>query len=560
MSKKTKEKIQIIPLGGMEEVGRNCVAFRYQDQILIVDLGLEFPEEDMPGIDYIIPNINYLEKNSDKIEGIVITHGHYDHIGAIPHVLGRLDNPPIYTAPLTRDMILKRQEDYSDSVKPNIQTVNPGDEIELNDFKLRFFHVNHNIPDSMGVAITTPVGTIIHTGDFKFDRNPVLEEPTDISELASLGKEGVLCLMADSTNAEEEGFSISETEIKENLREIFEKFQDRRLIVSTFSSLITRIQQIFDLAEEYNRKVAVEGYSMKTNVEIAKERGYLKFHKGTQIPTKEVKNYKPGKVVVIGTGAQGEGSAFLMKVAQKNHPFVKLNKEDVVIFSSSIVPGNERTVQGLKDIIFRQGAKVIDYQMMDIHAGGHAKQEDLKMLMNLTKPKYFIPVEGNYYMLKLHAELAEKVGIPKENIKILGNGDIASLTPDEIKVEEDKVPSNYVFVDGLGVGDVGKIVLRDRQKMAEEGMFVLIVKVDGESGKVSGHINIISRGFVYLEESKGLLKQTRNKIKEIVEDEAANQHSMNWSYLKDELRNKIGDFLYQKTHRRPMVLPVVIEV
>ncbi|MEF8846992.1 MAG: ribonuclease J [Candidatus Paceibacterota bacterium] len=555
-----KDKLKIIPLGGTEEVGRNCTVFEYQDQILIVDLGLGFPEEDMPGVDYIIPNTKYLQQNSEKIKGAIITHGHYDHIGAIPHVVDRLGNPPIFTGELTQKIIEKRQEDYSNVSKPDIHQVEAGDTVELGDFTVEFFNVNHNIPNSLGAVIRTPVGNVIHTGDFKFDRNPVSEDPTDIPKLASLGEEGVLALLSDSTNAEKEGFSTSETEIKENLNQIFERFEDNRLIVSTFSSLISRVQQVFDLAEKHNRKVAVDGYSMKTNVEIAKELGYLKFHKGTQIPMKKVSNYKPEDVVILATGAQGEGNAALMRIAQGNHRHIKLSKKDVVIFSSSIVPGNENTVQSLKDIIFRQGAKVIDYEMMDIHTGGHAKEEDLKMLINLVQPKYLIPVEGNYYMLKLQTELAQKMGMPKENTVILGNGDMAILDQNEIEVRENEVPSNYVFVDGLGVGDVGEIVLRDRQKMSEEGMFVVIVQVNSDSGEVEGHINIISRGFVYLEDSKDLLNDARKKIKDIVSEEAAGQQSLNWSYLKDVLRDRLGDFLYQKTHRRPMVLPVVIEV
>lgn len=555
-----KDKLKIIPLGGTEEVGRNCTVFEYRDQIIVLDLGLGFPEEDMPGVDYIIPNTKYLQKNSEKVKGVIITHGHYDHIGAIPHVMDRLGNPPIYTGDLTRKIIEGRHEDYSDVPNLNFQQVKPGETIQLGDFKIDFFNVNHNIPNSLGVALHTPVGTVVHTGDFKFDRNPVSEPPTDVPKLASLGEEGVLALLADSTNAEKEGFSTSETEIKENLNQIFKRFKDNRLIVSTFSSLISRIQQVFDLAEKHNRKVAVDGYSMKTNVEIAKKLGYLKFHKGTQIPIDKASDYKPEDVVVLATGAQGEGNAALMRIAQGNHRHIKLSKKDVVIFSSSIVPGNERTVQSLKDIIFRQDAKVIDYEMMDIHTGGHAKQEDLKMLINLVQPKYLIPVEGNYFMLKLQAELAQKMGMPEENTKILGNGDMALLDQEQIEVKENAAASNYVFVDGLGVGDVGEIVLRDREKMSKEGMFVVIVQVNSDTGKVEGHINIISRGFVYLEDSKELLNDARDKIKEIVSEEAAGEQSLNWSYLKDVLRDRLGDFLYQRTHRRPMVLPVVIEV
>jgi len=381
--------------------------------------------------------------------------------------------------------------------------------------------------------------------------------------MAELGKEGVLCLMSDSTNAEEEGFSTTETEIKENLNNIFLRHEKKRIIVATFSSLITRIQQIFDLAERHGRKVVIDGYSMKANVEIAQQLDYLKFHKGTRISMKEAQNYPSDKLVVICTGAQGEGNASLMRIAQREHRHIKLSSEDVVVFSSSIVPGNERTVQSLKDVLFRQGAKVVDYQMMDIHAGGHAKSEDLKMTANLVKPKFFLPMQGNYYMLKTHADLMEKIGIDQDNIKILGNGSIARLKEDSLEVLDEEVPSSYVFVDGLGVGDVGNIVLRDRQKMSEDGMFVLIAKIDSETGKLYGKasdIDIISRGFVYLNQSKDLLKKSRQRIKKIINQEATDQHSLNWSYLKDVLRDKVGEFLFQETQRRPLVLPVIIEV
>lgn len=560
---KNKGYLDIIPLGGMEEVGRNCTVFRYKDHIIVVDMGLQFPEEDMPGIDYIIPNISYLKENKDKIRGIFITHAHYDHIGALPHILADIGNPPIYASKLTKGIIQRRFADFPDVAKPNIKVVKGRGKLKLGAFYLEFFHVNHNIPGTLGVAIKTPVGTIVHTSDFKFDRNPVLEEPTDTSKMAELGSEGVLCLMSDSTNAEEEGFSTTETEIKENLNNLFLRHEKKRIIIATFSSLISRIQQIFDLAERHSRKVVVDGYSMKANVEIAQRLNYLKFHKGTRISMKKAQGYPPQKLVIICTGAQGEGNASLMRIAHKEHRYIKLSSDDVVVFSSSIVPGNERTVQSLKDVLFRQGAKVVDYQMMDIHAGGHAKSEDLKMIAHLIKPKFFIPMQGNYYMLKTHADLMEKIGINSDNIKVLGNGFIARLSKNSLKVLDREVPSSYVFVDGLGVGDVGNIVLRDRQKMAEDGMFVLIVRVDSETGKLYGkadEIDIISRGFVYLNQSKELLKETRGKIKEIVDQEATNHHSLNWSYLKDVLRDRVGEFLFKKTKRRPLVLPVVVEV
>lgn len=558
----SQSSVDIIPLGGMEEVGRNSIVFRYKDDIVVVDLGLQFPEEDMLGVDYIIPNISYLKKHKDKIQGIFITHAHYDHIGALPHVMEDLDYPTIYASKLTKGIIERRFEDYSASA-PDFEVVEGRDKVKLGAFELEFFHVNHNIPDTLGVNLKTPVGNIVHTSDFKFDRNPVLEEPTDASKLAEFGREGVLCLLSDSTNAEKEGFSTSETEIKANLDNIFQHSPEKRIIVATFSSLLTRIQQIFDLAEEHGRKVAIDGYSMKANVGIAQQLGYLKFHQGTRVSIEKASDLPPEKVVVICTGAQGEGNASLMRIAQKEHHHISLSDDDIVVFSSSIVPGNERTVQSLKDLLFRQGAKVIDYQMMDIHAGGHAKSEDLKMTVNLTKPKFFIPIQGNYYMLRMHADMVKEMGWDEDRVALLGNGDRARISKDNLEVTKEQASSSYIFVDGLGVGDVGNIVLRDRQKMSEDGMFVLIARIDSESGELYGpaeEIDIISRGFVYLNESKELLNDTREKIKEIIGKEATEDQTTNWSYLKDVLRDKIGQFLFQETQRRPLVLPVIIEV
>jgi ribonuclease J len=560
-NKKDQKPLKIIAVGGMEEVGRNMTLLEYEDEIVVIDAGLQFPEEDMPGIDYIIPNPEYLRQNAQKIKGILITHGHYDHIGALPHILAELGNPLIYTGRLTRGMILKRQEDFPGAPKPKIKEVRAGQKIKLGgNFEAEFVHINHNIPDSFALSITTPLGRVIHTGDFKFDRNPYQDRPADISRFANFGKEGTLLLIADSTNAEQEGFSLSESEIKENLEQIFDHHQDKRLIVGTFGSLLTRVQQIFDLAQKYGRKVAVDGYSMKTNIEIAQELGYIQYPKSLRIPIKEVSKFPPEKVVIIGTGAQGEGNAVLMRIAQKAHKFIRLTEKDLVIFSSSIVPGNERTVQSLKDVIYRQGAKVLDYKMMDIHAGGHARREDLKLLINLTRPKFFIPAQANYYLLKIHAELAEKMGIPKENILILGNGQIGEVTKNSIQLAKETVPASYVFVDGLGVGDVGDIVMRDRQKMAEDGMFVIIVRIEGDTGKVEDNVDVISRGFVYMSHSQELISGARKKAREITQKAAVQRGASNWSYIKDELRNKLGKYLFQKTHRRPLILPVVLQV
>jgi ribonuclease J len=553
------QSLRIIPLGGLEEVGRNMTVLEYGDDIMVIDLGLQFPEEDMPGIDYIIPNTAYLKDKKDKIRGVVITHGHYDHIGAIPHSIGRLGNPPIYTASLTRGMILKRQEDFPNAPKLDIQEVKITDKINLGCFKVEFFHINHNIPDSMGIVVETPVGRIIHTGDFKFDHSPINEAPADLARITQLGQQGVLMLMSDSTDAETPGHSLSENEIQKTLEEIFKGIEGR-IIVATFASLLTRVQEIIWLAEKFGRQVAVDGYSMKANVAIAKELGYLKTKKYTLISPKQANALPDNKVLILCTGAQGEGNAVLMRLATGEHRSLEIHPKDTVIFSSSVVPGNERSVQNLRDALYHKGAKVIHYEMMDVHAGGHAPSEDLKMMLNLVKPKFFMPIEGNYYMLKLHGELAESVGIPAKNIMIAGNGDVILLDQKSIQLSKEKVPANYVMVDGLGVGDVGEIVLRDRQAMAKDGMFVIIAVVDSKTGRVHGEPDIISRGFVYLRESKELLDQTREKVKEIVRQSASSEHTVNWTYIKDNIRDKVGQFLYTKTQRRPMVLPVVIEI
>lgn len=562
MIKTTEEKIsnlRIIALGGLEEVGRNMTVFEYKDDIIIVDMGLQFPEEDMPGIDYIIPNTAYLKDKRDRIRGIIITHGHYDHIGAIPHSMGRLGNPPIYATPLTAGIIKKRQEDFPQAPRLNIHEIKETDKIDLGCFKIEFFHVNHNIPDGVGIVIDTPVGRLVHTGDFKFDHDPVGDKPIDISRLKEISQPGVKVLMSDSTSAEKPGHSISEKEIQDNLEIIF-KEAPGRIIIATFASLISRVQEVLNLAEKYDRKVAIDGYSMKTNVEIAKKLGYLKSQKGTIIRVNRANDYPNKKIVILCTGAQGEDNAVLMRIVNQEHRHIKIQKGDAIIFSSSVVPGNERTVQSLKDVLWRQGGRVYHYQMMDIHAGGHGQEEDLRAMLELIKPKFFIPIHGSYYMLKLHGEIAEAVGIPSKNIIIGGNGKVILLGQKSIKISEERVPNNYVMVDGLGVGDVGQVVLHDRQTMAQDGMFVIIAVINSKTGRVYGEPDIISRGFVYLRESKDLLDQVRRKIKEIVSHTATSEHTVNWVYVKENIRDKIGQFLYTKTQRRPMVLPVIIEI
>jgi ribonuclease J len=551
--------LRIIPLGGLEEVGRNMTVFEYDNDIVIVDMGLQFPEEDMPGIDYIIPDISYLKGKEKNIRGIVITHGHYDHIGALPHLIERLGNPPIFAAPLTLGIIKKREEDYPKKIKLKLNAVKKTDKINLGKFRVEFFHVNHSIPDGMGLAIFSPAGLVMYTGDFKFDFSPINDSPADIGRISELGRRGVSVLMSDSTDAETPGHSISERTIMETLGRIFDSASGR-IIAVTFSSLISRIQQIVILAEERGRKVALDGFSMKTNVEIAKQLGYIKIKKGTIIRTEDANKYPDNRVVVVGTGAQGESNAMLMRIANREHRSIAVHKGDTIIFSSSVVPGNERTVQGLKDTLCRQGAKIIHYKMMDIHAGGHAYREDLKMMIGLSRPKFFIPIHGNYYMRKIHAELAESTGIPGQNIILPDNGSVVELTPRTMRMAKEKVPSNYVMVDGLGVGDVGQVVLRDRQVMAKDGVFTVVLIIDSKTKKLLGEPDIISRGFIYMKESVELLNDTKKKLKEIVAAKTPAEGPINWAYVRNNIRDIMGEFLYSKTQRRPLILPVVIEV
>jgi len=558
---KKQQNLRIIPLGGLGEVGRNMMLLEYQGKILIIDVGFRMPGEDMPGIDFIVPNIGYLKGKQKNILGVVFTHGHYDHIGAIPYLIDKIWHPnlQIFASPLTRGIISRRQDDFPNLPQLDITEVKDGSRIDLGIFQIEFFRQNHNIPDNLGLFIRTPIGNILHTSDFKFDSNPVNDLPTDFQKLREIGKRKILLMMSDSTGAEEEGHSLSEKTIERNLEEIFQKSHGR-IIAATFASLINRIQQIISLSEKYGRRVALEGYSMKTNVEICKVLGYIKSKKGTIISSKESGNFPDSRVTILCTGAQGESEAALMRIAQRDHRFLRLKKGDSVILSSSIIPGNERTVQMLKDGILRQGAKVFHYKMMDIHAGGHAQQEELKEMIEIMKPRFLIPIHGQYSMLVAHSDIARESGMQEKNVIVAENGQIVNLSQNGIFVEKKEVPSNYVMVDGLGIGDVGEIVLRDRQMLAEDGMFVIVMVVDKQTGKVRGSPDIISRGFVYLRESKDLLRETRNKVIEIVNKAAGANGAVNWTYIKDEIRNKIGQFFYTRTQRRPMILPVVIEV
>ena len=559
-----ENKLKVIVLGGLEEVGRNMTVFEYNKEIIIVDMGMQFPEEDMPGIDYIIPNVDYLDNKKDWIKGVIITHAHMDHIGGIPHLMGRLGNPNMFMGKLTAGIVKKRIEEFGKCPKLNIQEINEDSKLQLGkNFRVEILRVNHSIPDCFAIIIHTPLGTVIHSGDFKIDYSPVNDKPADLNRIAQIGGAGVLLLLSDSTDSTHPGYQISESSIGDEMGKIFEKLEGR-IIIGTFASQLSRVQKLFDLAEKFGRRISLQGRSMNDNVEIAHQIGYLKFNPKILVEDRELDRLPGNKVIIIGTGAQGESNAFLTRVVNNEHRSINLKAGDTVIFSSSVIPGNERSIQTLMDMMVRQGAKVINYEMMDVHAGGHAKQEDLKLMMRLIKPEYFMPIEGNHYMLRAHAELAEQVGIPKDKIFVADNGQIIEFHKaigGEVlgKLTKDKVLTDYVMVDGLGVGDVSNIVLRDRRVMAEDGMIVIIATIDVKTGDTIGNPDIISRGFVYMKENKELIQKTRMKVKKIVKDHNPRTPADD-DYVKNKIRNDVGQFLFSQTKRRPMVLPVVIKV
>ncbi len=549
--------LRVIPLGGLGEVGRNMMVLEWEESALIIDVGLNFPMEKTPGVDYIIPNISYLEKSKKKIMGVVLTHGHYDHIGALPYILDKIGNPPLFGSALTLGITQKRQEEFPLQPKLKLNEIKEGDKIELGPFSVEFFHQNHNVPDGHGIVVETPVGNVVHTSDFKFDSTPTNAPPTNFERLQEIAKKGVLFLMSDSTGAEAEGRSLSEKLIAENLEKIFAKAEGR-IIAATFASLINRVQDIITISEKYGRKVVVEGYGMKTNLEIASNLNLIKTKKGTLIPAEKASDYPDNKLTILSTGAQGEGNAALMRILSKQHRFFQLKKGDSVVLSSSVIPGNERAVQNLKDDIMRQGAEIFHSQMMDIHAKGHAQQEELREMIQIMKPRFFMPIHGQYSMMASHAALAEREGIPKKNIALIDNGFIVTLNPDKINISKKPVPVAPVMVDGSGIGDVGGVVLHDRMDLAESGIFVVIAVIDKKTRKIKNSPDIISRGFVYLRESQVLLTEVRKKVMEIISKGGKQKKAV--KDIKPEIKTKIEGFLYSKTGRRPMVLPVVIEI
>ncbi len=557
-AKSNPDAVRFVPLGGLEEIGRNCMFLEYKDEIVIIDVGLQFPEEETPGIDYIIPNIEYLEKKKQNIQAIVLTHGHYDHIGALPHVLARLGNPPIYATSITKAIIEKRADDFPNAPKMNVQIVKNGSDIKLSqNFGALFFGVPHTIPETTGVLMRTPIGNIVHFADFRLDYTDA-GEPVGLEEFERIGKMGVHTFMIDSTAAERPGHSVSEKTVERNLEEIF-KAAEGRIVVATFASLLTRIAEIIKIAERLGRKVALNGYSMKTNVAIAQALGFVKAKEGTLIAVEEVNKMKDNKILILSTGAQGESNAGLMKMINGEHRHIKIKAGDTFVLSSSVIPGNERSVQTVKDNLARQGAIVYHSALVDIHSSGHAPQGDLALVMKLINPKFLVPVHGYYFMRAANRMTARTVGIPNENVFLMDNGQVAELTKDGFTVTKEEVPAYYVMVDGLGVGDVEEVVLRDRRALALEGMLVIILTTDRDKGKLIKNPDIISRGFIYLKDNQEMLDEIRKRIRSLIQ-RIPNYHEVDPDYVKTLILDPVGQFIYMKTKLRPMILPVIIEI
>lgn len=558
---KTKEGIvRFCALGGLEEIGRNMMFLEYEDEIIIIDAGIQFPEEETPGIDYIIPNTSYLELNKDKIKALVITHGHFDHIGAIPYIMEKIGNPPVYCTKLTREVVKGRQSDFPNAPKLKFDLIEAGDKRQLSKhFNMEFFSVEHNIPEGVGMIIDTPVGDIVHPGEFKLDYD---EEgnPRNVDIWKEIGKRDIHTLMLDSTGVLSPGKSLTEEKVEQELEKLFKKV-DGRIVVSTFSSLLGRLAEIIKIAEKLDKKIAISGYSMKKNLDIAKRLGFITPNKGTIVSVNELDKYDENKQMLLCTGAQGEKRASLSRIARGDHRQFTLKPGDTVILSSSVVPGNEKSVQTLKDNLSRQGADIYDYKMLDIHSSGHAPQEDLRQVIEWVDPEHFMPIHGYYFMRSSNAKLAqEALDMPKEKTILSDNGLVVEMKKDSVEVTGEELPNSYVLVDGLGVGDVGEVVLRDRRVLAEDGMVVIIATISKKNTKVLKSPDIISRGFVYLRENKDLLNSIRGKIRGIVKGASKGGGSVDIDYVKSMIRDQIGDYLYKKTKRRPMVLPVVIEV
>jgi ribonuclease J len=553
-----EESLRWAALGGLEEVGRNMTFFEYRNEIIVVDVGFQFPEEETPGIDYIIPNTAYLEERKKNIKAVIITHAHYDHIGGVPYLMEKLGNPPIYTAALTKEIVNKRQEEFTKAPKLNYQIVKDKEKIQLSKyFEMEIFGVAHNIPDTFGFVLTTPIGKIAYVGDYKFDYDKE-GKPKGLDELKKIGEQGIHALFLESTNAEEPGYSLSERIVEKNLEELFKK-SSGRIIIALFASLVNRIDEILKIADRLGRKVALSGYSMQSNIQIAQNLGYIKAKKDLIIPLEEVKKHPDDKIIILSTGAQGEPNASLIRIINGEHRLISLKATDTVILSASVIPGNERGVQMLKDGISRQGAKVYYSKIIDIHSSGHAPQEELKMTTKLINPKFFIPIYGYLFMRATNNELAVQAGVPQKNTFLPSNGQVMEFSPNQVQLTKEELPVSYVMVDGLGIGDVGEVVLRDRRVLAQEGMVVVITTIDRRTSQLIKNPDIISRGFIYLRENQTLLEDIRHRIRGMI-NRLPRYQPLDADYLKSLIRDQIGQFLYNKTKRRPMVLPVVIEV
>ena len=552
-----RKPVKIIPLGGLGEIGKNITLYEYDGDMFLVDCGMSFPDDDMPGIDIVIPDFTYVLENKDKIKGMVVTHGHEDHIGAIPYLLKNF-NIPIYATRLTIGLIEGKLKEHRLLGDAKLNTVNPGEKITFGKFSVEFIHVNHSIPDAVGFAISCPAGNIIHTGDFKIDTTPIDEYVIDIGRFAEYGKQGVLALLADSTNAERPGYTASEKLVGGSFSNLFNKAEGHRIIVATFSSNIHRIQQIIDEAVNCGRKVAVSGRSMLNVVTVAEELGYLKVPENVLIDLADIRNYEPGKIVIITTGSQGEPLSALHRIAFSEHRQIEIFPGDMIIISATPIPGNEKLVSKVINELMKNGANVVYERMYDVHVSGHACQEELKLMMCVTRPKYFIPLHGEQKHLTKHALLAEQMGIPEENILISSNGAVIELTNDKMQCKE-SVQAGRVMVDGLGVGDVGSIVLRDRKHLADDGIIVVAISIDRVTHEVVSGPDVVSRGFVYVKESEELINEINELVCDILERCYMN-NVRDWNTIKTRIKDGVSRFLFTRTKRSPMILPIIMDV
>lgn len=553
---KTKKKLKVIPLGGLQEIGKNITAFEYGDDIIVVDCGLSFPEDEMLGIDLVIPDVSYLIKNKEKVKGIILTHGHEDHIGALPYVLREL-NVPVYGTKLTLGLLKYKLEEHGILDVVQLETVKQGQTIELGVFKIEFIRATHSIADAVSLAIFTPIGVVLHTGDFKIDYTPIEGEAMDLARYAELGKKGVLLMMCDSTNVERPGYTMSERTVGESLDEIFINCKSR-ILVATFASNVHRVQQIINSAVKFGRKVSVLGRSMLNVVNVAMELGYLTVPEGVLVDMDNLDKVPHDKLVIITTGSQGEPMSALSRITFNEHKKVEIVPGDVVIISASAIPGNEKLVSRVVNELFKKGANVIYEALADIHVSGHACQEELKLIHTLVKPKFFVPVHGEHRHLRQHADLARKLGMSSENIFMLDIGRVLELTNDSAKLNG-TVPAGKVLVDGLGVGDVGNVVLRDRKHLSQDGLIVVVITIEGDNGNVVAGPDIISRGFVYVRESEDLMDQLKEIAKQAI-NKCGGKNPADWSVRKAAIRDSLRDCIYEKTKRKPMILPIIMEI